>query len=97
MDNGPELTAAAMRDWCRFVDVQAAFIEPGSLWQNGYSESFNSRFHDGFLATNSSTCRWKPRSWPKRIEYNTIRPHGSLGGLTPDQFRLQWINQPALS
>ena len=51
MDNGPELTAAAMRDWCRFSDVQTAFIEPGSPWQNGYSESFNGRFRDEFLTT----------------------------------------------
>ncbi|MDQ3765048.1 MAG: integrase core domain-containing protein [Actinomycetota bacterium] len=43
MDNGPELTATAMRDWCRFSNVATAFIEPGSPWQNGYSESFNGR------------------------------------------------------
>ncbi len=41
MDNGPELTAAAMRDWCRFAEVATAFIEPGAPWQNGYNESFN--------------------------------------------------------
>ncbi|MGH3673665.1 MAG: DDE-type integrase/transposase/recombinase [Pseudonocardiaceae bacterium] len=51
MDNGLELTAAAMRDWCRFSEVATAFIEPGSPWQNGYCESFNGRFRDEFLAT----------------------------------------------
>lgn len=65
MDNGPELTAVAMRDWCRFAGVATAFIEPGSPWQNGYSESFNGRFRDEFLTTDSSTPCWKPRSWPK--------------------------------
>jgi transposase InsO family protein len=99
MDNGPELTAAAMRDWCRFGEVQAAFIEPGSPWQNGYSESFNGRFRDEFLATEQFNTLLEAQvlaeDW--RIEYNTIRPHGSLGGLTPTQFRQQWINQPTLS
>ncbi|MEV4315318.1 IS3 family transposase [Actinocrispum sp. NPDC049592] len=99
MDNGPELTAAAMRDWCRFSDVAPAFIEPGSPWQNGYSESFNGRFRDEFLATEQFDTLLEAQvlaeDW--RIEYNTIRPHGSLGGLTPTQFRLQWNNQPALS
>lgn len=99
MDNGPELTAAAMRDWCRFADVATAFIEPGSPWQNGYSESFNGRFRDEFLTTEQFDTLLEAQvlaeDW--RIEYNTIRPHGALDGLTPTQFRAQWINQPALS
>ena len=41
MDNGTELTAHAMIDWCRLARVKTAFIDPGSPWQNGYSESFN--------------------------------------------------------
>ncbi len=35
MDNGTEMTAYAMRDWCRFAGVDASFIDPGSPWQNG--------------------------------------------------------------
>jgi putative transposase len=99
MDNGPELTAAAMRDWCRFTDVATAFIEPGSPWQNGYSESFNGRFRDEFLATEQFGTLLEAQvladDW--RIEYNTTRPHGSLGGFAPTQFRAQWIKQSALS
>jgi len=99
MDNGPELTAAAMRDWCRFSEVDTVFIEPGSPWQNGYCESFNGRFRDEFLATEQFDTLLEAQvlaeDW--RIEYNTARPHGSLGGLTPARFREQWINQPALS
>lgn len=99
MDNGPELTAAAMRDWCRFSAVGTAFIEPGSPWQNGYCESFNGRFRDEFLSTEQFNTLLEAQvlaeDW--RIEYNTERPHGSLGGLTPTGFREQWINQPALS
>ncbi|MCT2587960.1 IS3 family transposase [Actinophytocola sp. S1-96] len=99
MDNGPELTAAAMRDWCRFAEVATVFIEPGSPWQNGYSESFNGRFRDEFLTTEQFDTLLEAQvladDW--RTEYNTTRPHGSLGGLTPTQFRQQWTNQPALS
>jgi putative transposase len=99
MDNGPELTAAAMRDWCRFGGTTTAFIEPGSPWQNGYSESFNGRFRDEFLSTEQFDTLLEAQvlaeDW--RIEYNTARPHGSLGGLTPADFRTQWINKPALS
>ena len=34
MDNGPELTAAALRDWCRIWGTHTAYIEPGSPWVN---------------------------------------------------------------
>jgi transposase InsO family protein len=34
MDNGPEMTANALREWCRFSGAERSFIEPGSLWQN---------------------------------------------------------------
>jgi putative transposase len=33
-DNGPEMTANALRDWCRFSRAGSAYIEPGSPWQN---------------------------------------------------------------
>jgi putative transposase len=99
MDNGPELTANAMRDWCRFADVATAFIEPGAPWQNGYNESFNGRFRDEFLITEQFDTLLEAQvlaeDW--RTEYNTERPHGSLRGLTPAAFRTHWINQPALS
>jgi transposase InsO family protein len=29
MDNGPEMTANALRDWCRFSGAERSFIEPG--------------------------------------------------------------------
>jgi IS30 family transposase len=51
MDNGPELTAYALRDWARFTGTGTACIDPGSPWQNGRRESFNGRFRDEFLAT----------------------------------------------
>jgi putative transposase len=48
-DNGPELTAAVLREWCRHGKTGTAYIEPGSPWQNAYVESFNSRLRDELL------------------------------------------------
>ena len=48
-DNGPELTAAVLREWCRLGATGTAYIEPGSPWQNPYVESFNSRLRDELL------------------------------------------------
>jgi putative transposase len=45
-DNGPELTANALKDWCRFSHTGTAYIGPGSPWQNPYVESFNSRVRE---------------------------------------------------
>ena len=49
-DNGPEMTSNALRDWCRFSRTGAAFIEPGSPWENPFVESFNSRVRDELLS-----------------------------------------------
>jgi transposase InsO family protein len=42
-DNGPELIACALRDWCRLRRVAIGYIEPGSPWENPYVESFKGR------------------------------------------------------
>ena len=48
-DNGPEFIAQAVRDWIAAVGTKTAYIKPGSPWENGYCESFNSRFRDELL------------------------------------------------
>jgi transposase InsO family protein len=48
-DNGPEFVAEAVRAWIEAVGTKTAFIEPGSPWENGYVESFNSQLADEFL------------------------------------------------
>jgi putative transposase len=94
MDNGPELTAHALTDWCRFTGVDPAYIDPGSPWQNGVCESFNGRFRDEFLTCEqfNTLLEVKVLAEDWRIEYNTYRPHGSLDDLTPEAFRTAWIN-----
>jgi len=87
-DNGPELTANALRDWCRFSKAGSAYIEPGSPWQNPYVESFGSRLRDELLAVELFSCLAEAQvvieDW--RQDYNHCRPHSALGMMTPIAF-----------
>jgi putative transposase len=88
MDNGTELTAHALRDWCRFSKTGTAYIEPGSPWQNPYVESFNGRVRDELLDVEEFSCLAEARvvieDW--RQDYNQHRPHSSLGMRSPAAF-----------
>jgi putative transposase len=101
MDNGPELLAWALRDWCRLSGTRTAYIEPGSPWENPFVESFNGRVRDELLnleeLTSLTVAQVVVEAW--RIEYNTYRPHSALGGLTPAEYAATWTSttQPALS
>lgn len=87
-DNGPEFVADALRRWLKHVGVATLYIEPGSPWENGYAESFHSRFRDEFLAMEIfdglHAARVLTTAW--RHDYNTQRPHSSLDYLTPVEF-----------
>jgi len=84
-DNGPEFTAKAVRQWLVNLGVATLFIEPGSPWENGYIESFNGKLRDEFLNREVFTTLTEAQvlieNW--RREYNTIRPHSSLGYKPP--------------
>ena len=84
-DNGPEFIAKAVRSFLKQLGVGTLFIQPGAPWENAYIESFNSRFRDEFLDRelfqNLKEVQLLAEPW--RIEYNTIRPHSSLGQLPP--------------
>jgi putative transposase len=99
MDNGPELIAGALRDWCRLAGTTTTYIEPGSPWQNPFVESFNGRVRDELLNLEEFATLLEARALVQawRIEYNTYRPHSSLDGLTPAEYAERWTtNQPAL-
>jgi transposase InsO family protein len=99
MDNGPELIAWALRDWCSIQGTTTTYIEPGSPWENPFVESFNGRTRDELLNIESSARSSRPKVVIEacRVEYNTCRPHSSLGGLTPAEYaERSTINQPAL-
>ena len=84
-DNGPEFTAEAVREWLDKVAVQTLFIEPASPWENGYNESFNGKLRDELLAREIfytlREAQVLVEIWRK--EYNTFRPHSSLGYRAP--------------
>ena len=102
-DHGPEFIAHAVADWCRFNTTDTVFIEPGSPWQNAWIESFNGRLRDellnGELFENLLEAQVVIEDW--RIDYNTSRPHSSLGNLTPTEYANRWHqrqeHQPQLS
>ena len=84
-DNGPEFTAAAVRQWLSRLGVKTLYIEPGSPWENGYIESFNGKLRDELLNGEIFDTLWEAQvlieRW--RREYNTERPHSSLGYRPP--------------
>jgi transposase InsO family protein len=94
MDNGPELAAWALRDWCRIWGTHSSYIEPGSPWENPFVESFNGRLRDECLNIEDfgdlQEAAIVIEDW--RIEYNSYRPHRALGGLTPDEYAQQWTD-----
>ena len=91
-DNGPERVSKAVRSWLKERQVDTHYIEPGSPWQNAYNESFNSIFRttclDRWLFGSLTEARVVIRHWLD--EYNTVRPHGSLGGMNPEQYLRCW-------
>jgi putative transposase len=87
-DNGPEFIAHAVRQWLEQLEVKTLYVEPGAPWENGYAESFHSRFRDEFLAMevfeNLAAARRLTAAWKE--DYTHHRPHSSLGYLTPSEF-----------
>ena len=92
MDNGPELIAHALQEWCTGSGTGTAYIPPGSPWENPFVESFNGRFRDEFLNIElfGSLQEAKLLAEQHRIEYNVYRPHSALQGRTPLEVLQQW-------
>jgi putative transposase len=84
-DNGPEFVAKDLRKWLADTGAKTLYIEPGSPWENGYCESFNSKLRDEFLNGeifySLKEVQVLAERW--RVHYNTIRPHSSLGYRSP--------------
>lgn len=97
-DNGPEFISKALDRWAYETDVKLHFIRPGKPVENAFIESFNGRFRDECLDqhwfADLADARSTIGAW--RVDYNEVRPHGSLGGLTPKEYAAQ-INNPGLT
>jgi putative transposase len=92
-DNGPEMTAHALIDWCAAQHTTTSYIDPGAPWQNPFVESFHSRVRDELLNLELFSCLLEAQvvieDW--RQDYNKHRPHSALGRKPPAVFAAAWI------
>ena len=88
VDHGPEFEGQVLDTWAYRANVRLSFIRPGKPNENAYIESFNGKFRDECLNEHwfisMAHARRIIEAW--RVEYNTERPHSSLGNLTPEEF-----------
>ena len=98
-DNGTELTSNAVLEWCGTAKIDWHYTAPGKPTQNAFVESFNGRMRDELLNetlfTNLDHAREKIAAWA--WDYNTRRPHSSLGYATPAAFAAELKKQGAAS
>jgi putative transposase len=87
-DNGPEFVSQALDQWASTHGVTLDFIRPGHPVENCFIESFNGKLRDECLSqyhfASLAEARDRIEQW--RHEYNTDRPHGSLGDRTPAEY-----------
>ncbi len=97
-DNGSEFIAEVIKEFVTENNIKAAYIKPGSPWQNGKGESFNGKFRDECLRMelfgNLTEAVVVAEQWRKF--YNSERPHSSLGYQTPDEFKQDWDKRQRL-
>lgn len=83
----PAFAMAVLR-WAEERGVEWHYIAPGKPQQNAFVESFNGRLRDECLNEHVfgslTEARRLIEAW--REDYNRVRPHGSLGGRTPEEF-----------
>jgi len=96
---GPEFVSRALLTWITSMGIDTALIDPGKPWQNGATESFNGKFRDECLSLEWFRSRAEAKvvieSW--RRHFNDVRPHSSLGYLTPAEFVAKVEEQDAAS
>jgi len=88
VDNGPEFAGRTLDAWAYARGVTLRFIRPGKPIENAYVESFNGKVRDECLNEHwflsVADAKAVIEAW--RIDYNTVRPHSSLAGRTPQHF-----------
>ena len=91
VDHGTEFMSKAVEAWAYYRGVQLDFTRPGKPTDNSHIESFNGRLRDECLNTHQflslDHARTIIEAW--RRDYNEVRPHSSLGNLTPAEFILK--------
>lgn len=90
-DNGPEFISKTFVEWCNQRSIQISYIQPGKPMQNSYIERFNGSYRravlDAYIFHTLDQVRQLTEEWIHR--YNHVRPHDSLGDLSPIEFTNQ--------
>lgn len=100
-DNGPEFISHKLEEWCshdsRRISLQ--FIQPGRPMQNAYIERKNGSMRrellNAYLFGSLAEVQELSEEW--RVDYNTERPHKSLGYLSPLKYAQAHCRKAALS
>ncbi len=89
VDNGPEFIAALTKSWSESLQIDFKYIKPGKPAQNANVERFNRSYRAGVLDViifkNKNEVRENIDDW--LYDYNHMRPHDSLGGISPVDYR----------
>jgi putative transposase len=98
-DNGPEFISHSLQQWCENKQITLQYIQPGKPTQNAYIErkngSMRREFLNAYLFSSLAEVRAMSEEW--RIDYNTERPHKSLGYLSPTKYAELKRKEAALS
>ena len=90
VDNCSQFTSKELDLWAYANRVILDFSRPGKPTDNAFIEAFNSRFRLECLNQHwfldLADARRTIEAW--RVHYNTVRPHSSLGFLSPELFRM---------
>ena len=99
MRNAHSAIAVAAVQWLAAADIDTAHIDPGKPWQNGSNESFNGKFRDECLSMQWFKNRIDAKILIEyfRRGYNEVRPHSSLGRLTPAEFKQKLSQQDPMT
>ncbi len=95
-DHGSEFIEKELRAWLASQSIKTLYIDPGSPWQNGFIESFHARLRHECLNREMLSTLTEARvvieDW--RWKYNHLRPHGSLGYISPIAFEQKLESEP---
>lgn len=98
-DNGTEFTSRTALLWAQQNRIEWHYITPGKPRENGFTESLNGRIRDECLNEHVfeslAHARWLIGAW--LYDYNNVRPHGSIGNLSPTAYRVSLLSTLAVA